>query len=145
LIQGDDVFSAEFGVPVESGWVGFPEALPFLVQTARGPGPPEWGPHLFFDEDDALVGNGGWKGPPVDRVAELGYAVAPGRQGRGIATAVIGELVERARAQGLRVAVAHTLAAESPSTRVLQGCGFEKASEFVDSKDGPVWRWERVL
>src|SRR5215831_20487735 len=89
LAEGDTVFAERFGIPVEAGWAGFPEALPILLDAARADVPGEWGPQLFFGEDGALVGNGGWKGPPEQGTAELGYAVAPSRQRRGIATAAV--------------------------------------------------------
>jgi RimJ/RimL family protein N-acetyltransferase len=145
LAQGDAVFAARFGIAVVAGWSGFPEALSILLHAARAGGPAEWGPQLFFDDDGALVGNGGWKGPPQHGAAELGYAVAPARQRRGIATAVVAELVERARRAGLRVVLAHTLAEENASTKVLTRCGFTKTAELDDPEEGRVWRWERRL
>jgi len=60
----------------------------------------------------------------------------------GIATAVVRELVERARRAGLRVVTAHTLAEENASTKVLQRCGFTRTAELIDPDEGPVWRWE---
>ena len=144
LFEGDAVFTDRFGIPTEPGWSGFPEALSLMLDYTRRGDPPEWGPHLFFD-DGVLVGNGGWKGPPVEGAAELGYAVAPARQGRGIATAVVNELLARARAAGVPTIVAHTLAQESASTTVLRRCGFAKVGELVDPTDGAVWRWERTL
>lgn len=102
------------------------------------------GPHLVFDDDGALVGNGGWKGAPVDGTAELGYAVAPARRGKGIATAVVQTLVERGRTAGVRLVRAHTLAEESASTSVLRRCGFSKIAELDDPDEGKVWRWELV-
>lgn len=146
LAQGDSVFAERFGVGVEAGWLGFPEALSLILEAGRRDRPDPWGPHLFFVQDDgALVGNGGWKGAPVDGEADLGYAVAPSRQGRGIATAVVRELVGRARNAGLRTVVAHTLAEESASTHVLTKCGFVRVAESVDPVDGRIWRWELSL
>jgi ribosomal-protein-alanine N-acetyltransferase len=142
LAEGDGVFSQRFDVAVENDWAGFPEVVPFLVRMAHSTAPPEWGPHLVFDEDGTLVGNAGWKGEPVDGVAELGYSVAPARQGRGIATAVVSELLARARAAGLKEAIAHTLPLQSPSTSVLARCGFTKADDAIDPDEGPVWRWK---
>ena len=122
LADGDDAYGERFGVGVEAGWLGIPEALPLILELGRRADP--WGPHLFLAEDDgALVGNGGWKGAPIDGMAELGYAVAPSWQRRSIATAVVRELVGRARNAGLRTVVAHTLVEESASTRVLWKCG----------------------
>ena len=142
LAQGDTVFAERFGIPVEAGWAGFPEALPILLDAARSEAPGEWGPQLFFDDDGALVGNGGWKGLPEQGTAELGYAVAPSRQRRGIATAVVQELIQRARQAGLRAVIAHTLAEENASTKVLERCGFTRTAELIDPDEGPVWRWE---
>ena len=103
-----------------------------------------WGTHLFFDDatEGALVGFGGWKGAPVDGQAELGYAVAPARQGEGIATAAVRELVGRARQAGVQTVVAHTLGSESASTSVLRRCGFTRVAVLEEPPDGTVWRWE---
>jgi ribosomal-protein-alanine N-acetyltransferase len=106
-------------VAVEANWEGFPEVIRFLTEANRPEALSEWGLYLVFDDDGVLVGNAGWKGEPINGAAELGYAVAPSRQGRGIATAVVRELVTRAVAAGLREVIAHTRAAESPSTSVL--------------------------
>jgi [ribosomal protein S5]-alanine N-acetyltransferase len=138
LVAGDAVFAERFDTPVVPGWCVFPETL----ELARL-GQQEWGVHLFFDlADGALVGNGGWKGPPVGGCAELGYAVAESRRNRGFATAAVVTLVARGRAAGLERIVAHTLPSESPSTSVLRKCGFSRAGDVDDPDDGPVWRWE---
>jgi ribosomal-protein-alanine N-acetyltransferase len=145
LVEGGHVFTARFGVPVVSGWAPFSEAISFGIQAAKAGPPDAWGVHLIFDDDGALVGNAGWKGAPIEGVAELGYAVAPERQRRGIATAVVRELVTRARAAGVRLVVAHTLPKLSASTTVLDRCGFLHVGEFDDPDDGIVWRWELLL
>ena len=134
-----------FGIAVEPGWEGFPQVMAFLAEVRHASAPDEWGPHLVFEEDGALVGNAGWKGEPVDGAAELGYAVAPSRRGRGIATAVVHELLARARAARLRKVVAHTLAEASPSPSVLVRCGFANVAEVLDPDDGAIWRWEHSL
>lgn len=144
LVEGDAAFTERFGIRVEAGWAGFPEAMTLIVEASRT-GPSDWGPHLFFDADGVLVGNGGWKGAPVDGAVELGYAVSPTRQGRGIATAVVNELVRRARIAGVRTVLAHTLAEESASSTVLKRCGFIRVGELRDPVDGLVWRWELPL
>ena len=60
------MFVQRFGVLVEPGWIGFPEALPFAVDAVRNDEGNPWGPHLFFDNDGALVGFGGFKGAPTE-------------------------------------------------------------------------------
>jgi RimJ/RimL family protein N-acetyltransferase len=140
LAEGDAVFAERFGIPVEAGWSGFPEALPILLEATKTGSVTGWGPHLFFD-DGALVGNGGWKGPRQQGwpswAMRWPLPAAP-----GIATAVVRELVERARRAGLRAVTAHTLAEENASAKVLQRCGFTRIAELIDPDEGPVWRWE---
>jgi RimJ/RimL family protein N-acetyltransferase len=146
LAEGDDVFVERFGIAVEPGWAGFPEAVPVAVESARRVPEDPWGTHLFFDgADGALVGFGGFTGEPHDGEVELGYAVSPSRQGRGLATAVVAILVERARRAGIEVVVAHTLAEEGPSTGVLRKSAFERTAVIDHPEDGTIWRWERSL
>jgi RimJ/RimL family protein N-acetyltransferase len=146
LAEGDDVFTARFGIAVEADWAGFPEAIPFAVAGARERSEDPWGSQLFFDgADGALIGFGGFKGEPRDGDVEIGYAVAPARQGRGIATAVVAILVERATAAGVTIVSAHTLGADNPSTAVLRKSGFRRVAELDDAEVGPIWRWELAL
>ena len=145
LILGDGVFSRRFGVAVASGWCVFPEVLDLALEAART-GNQEWGVYLFFDASDgALVGNGGWKGPPVDGCAEIGYSVAEGRRNRGIATAAVHEFIRAGCAARLERIIAHTLPFESASTSVLRRCGFAMTATDEDPEEGPVWRWELPL
>jgi RimJ/RimL family protein N-acetyltransferase len=144
LADGDETFATRFDIEVADGWLAFPDALPHMLEGIRTDGADEWGSHLFFD-DDALVGFGGWKGPPSDGAVELGYAVAPERRGRGIATTVVAILVDRARAADVSTVVAHTLAETSPSTSVLQRNGFTMVETIDDPDDGQIWRWELGL
>jgi RimJ/RimL family protein N-acetyltransferase len=149
LVEGDDRFRDRFSIPVEEGWAGFPEALVPARDGARRHDRDPWGTHLFFAADDgALVGLGGYKGPPRDGAVEIGYAIAPARQGRGLAGAAVAVMVERARQAGVAVVVAHTLAERNPSTSVLTRAGFVRTSTIADPDggvDGDVWRWELLL
>jgi RimJ/RimL family protein N-acetyltransferase len=146
LVLGDDVFTERFGIEVEPEWTAeFVGIARWGLEQLDAGVPGAWGIHLFFAEDGALVGNGGWKGVPVDGVAELGYAVAPARRGQGIATSVVHQLLRDARHRGLRLVVAHTLPERSASTTVLARCGFAHAGDGADPEVGSVWRWERSL
>lgn len=144
LAEGDEVFTERFGIPVVAGWIGFPEALPATIEAARQRPLDPWGTQLFFDSDGALVGFGGFHGAPRDSAVELGYAVAPERRGRGIATAVVVQLIDRARAAGVAVVCAHTLAEENASNAVLRKAGFARTAE-PSTPDGDLWRWELPL
>jgi RimJ/RimL family protein N-acetyltransferase len=57
---------------------------------------------------------------------------------------VVEELVSRARAAGVNVVSAHTLAEKNASTAVLRKSGFARTGPLRDP-DGDVWRWERAL
>ena len=145
LAEGDAVFTSRFRVAVEPDWAGFPEALPAAVAAARQRLEGPWGTYLFFDDDGALVGIGGFKGPPTDDVVEIGYAVSPSRQGRGIATAAVHYFLAQAAREGVATVIAHTLAGVNPSTRVLTKTGFVRTTAQHDPEVGEVWRWERSV
>ena len=93
--------------------------------------------------DDTLVGMGSFKGPPVDGVVEIAYAVNPEYQGRGFATAAARAMVEFAfRSGDVKKVLAHTLPGGIASQRVLAKSGFRKTGEVMDPDDGLVWRYE---
>ena len=144
LADGDEVFTDRFGIPVEPGWLDFPEVLPHAMAGARERDEDPWGTYLYFDAaDGALIGIGGFKGAPAGGEVELGYAIAPARRERGLATAVVAVLVRRAADAGVTMVTAHTLAEPNASTRVLAKSGFTRTAEIDDPDDGPIWRWER--
>jgi [ribosomal protein S5]-alanine N-acetyltransferase len=146
LLAGDDVFAERFGLAVVPGYLEFPEALPATREGLLGGLPPEWYAYQIIDRTAGeLIGWGGFKGPPVDHVVEVGYSLAPARRGRGHATAAVRQFVALANAAGCRLVCAHTLAAENPSTRVLTRAGFAKVADVDDPDDGPLWRWELPL
>jgi ribosomal-protein-alanine N-acetyltransferase len=92
------------------------------------------------------VGLGAFKGPPVDGIVEIAYAIEPEQQGKGHATAAARALAAFAFASGqVRVVRAHTLPEGVASQRVLLKSGFEKTGEVVDPEDGLVWRFEMTL
>ena len=132
LVEGDAAFTDRLGTPVASGWFVFQEARVVLVATASRGEADERGLHVFFDDDGALVGNGGGRGLPSTASPSSG-------------TRSHLKLVSRARVAGLRTVVAHTLAEDSASTAVLRRCDFTRAREFRDPEDGLVWRWQLDL
>jgi len=102
--------------------------------------------HGFHVVNEAghTVGLGAFKGPPVDGIVEIAYAIEPDQQGKGHATAAARALAAFAIASGeVRVVRAHTLPDGIASQRVLLRAGFEKIGEVVDPEDGLVWRFEQ--
>jgi len=102
--------------------------------------------HGFHVVDDTglTVGLGAFKGPPVEGVVEIAYAIEPAHQRKGLATAAARALAAFAFASGqVCVVRAHTLPEGAASQRVLLKAGFEKTGEVIDAEDGLVWRFER--
>jgi ribosomal-protein-alanine N-acetyltransferase len=144
VLVGPDTFTERFGRRVEPGWSSFDGVLEVSLRSiTTGGWEPEWATHFIYDEaDGALIGIGGFKGPPDEGAVEIGYEIAPAFRGQGRACAAARQLVDRARAAGCALVTAHTLAERNPSTSVLAKLGFVRTQEIDDPDDGPIWRWE---
>ena len=95
------------------------------------------------NDDGVHVGLGSFKGPPVDGIVEIAYAIAPKYQGKGYATAAARTLAAHAFESGeVRTVRGHTLPDGAASQRVLIKSGFRKVGEVVVPDDGLVWRFE---
>ena len=142
-LAGDDELARALGHAVVPGWVTFADALkPTRDAIAAAPTGRRWGARFFVaGEPPELVGWGGFKGPPVQGVVELGYEIAEARQGRGLATAATRAMVDEAFADETATAViAHTLPERNASNRVLEKAGFRFDGEAEE--DGTtVWRF----
>jgi RimJ/RimL family protein N-acetyltransferase len=80
---------------------------------------------FLFVVDGAVVGDGGWYGPPADGEVEIGYGLAAPYRGRGLGSAAVGLLLDWVTEQeGVRRVVAETDAANTPSRRLLERLGF---------------------
>jgi RimJ/RimL family protein N-acetyltransferase len=121
------------------------EVSPEWVERMRQSTPSPWthGMSLVERTSGAVVGSGGYKGPPDDDGAvEIAYGIGEEYRGRGYAKEGAAALVEFALGAGARLVYAHTRPENSASARVLESCGFERVGEVVDPEDGLVWRWE---
>jgi ribosomal-protein-alanine N-acetyltransferase len=91
--------------------------------------------------DDALVGCGGYLGPPAAGAVEIGYAIGRPWRRQGLARELVGALLARASSCGVERVVAHTRPDNAASKAVLAGHGFlEVVSEQPDHL-----RFEREL
>jgi RimJ/RimL family protein N-acetyltransferase len=143
-IEGRPALEQALGCDVAEGWDVFGQSLARIRDAvAADPASTRWGARLFLlDTPRALVGWGGFKGPPRDGVVELGYAISPTWEGRGIATAAVGELLRDAyTAPDVRSVIAHTLPETGPSVRVLGKAGFRYESAVVTDGVGTTWRF----
>ena len=150
FLESSAAYQRAFGVPVADGlrefWNEVPQKWIDEVLAAE-PGDWKFGFHVIHKTDRTMIGMCGFKGPPdADGLAEIGYGIAPGYQGRGYASEATRAVTEHYLATGkLRKVRAHTLPNENPSTGVLKKCGFTKIGEVIEPDDGLVWRWERGL
>ena len=131
------------GHAVVPGWASFTAALERTREAlAVDPGMAEWGPRLFLSETPPeLVGWGGFKGAPAHGRVEVGYEIAPARQGRGLATAALRAMVAEAFADArVETVIAHTLPEPNASTRVLEKVGFHFDGAAVE-RGAAVWRF----
>jgi len=143
-VAGGAALARALGHDVAEGWEVFGASV---VRTrdavAADPASTRWGTRLFVAEDPpTLVGWGGFKGPPQEGAVELGYAVAPGWRGRGVASAAVAAMLSEAwAAPDVHAVLAHTLAERNASVRVLEKAGFTREGERIDADVGAVWRW----
>ena len=99
-----------------------------------------WVPYLVMYEG-ATVGTAGYHGPPTAGVAIIGYGIVESHRGRGIATAAVMQLIEKARLAGGAHRIEATTGLDNvPSQRVLAKCGFMRG-ENRTSDEGPEQYW----
>lgn len=133
---------------IAEDWLDFPDALERMCALYRdGPSPKPWGV-LFFVLDAlpvprTMIGWGGYKGAPSDDgEVEIGYAIAPDFQGRGLATLAAKTMIARAfETARVSAILAHTLPEKNASVRILEILGFTFDGEAEEPPHGEVWRW----
>ena len=80
--------------------------------------------------------------PSAGRV-EIAYNTFSPFEGQGVATAMAGELVDRARRADPGVEVfAYTLGTTNASNAILRKLGFELACASEDAEEGMLWEWK---
>ena len=145
-IAGDAALAARLGHAVAPGWVTFTGALERTrAQRAAEPGDPHWGTCFFVAGEPPaleLVGWGGFKGPPgAAGTVEIGYEIAAGRRGRGLATDAARAMVAEALADpAVQRVIAHTLPEPNASNHILGKLGFAFDGDTLEHGRA-AWRW----
>ncbi len=145
VIEGNDTLSSFLSIDIPDDWTEF-GTDPFLYVRKKliaDPGSEGWwGWLVVLRDQNALIGNSGYKGPPGDNAVEIGYEVSKSLRGMGLATEIAAVLVDHAFtfSEVLHV-LAHTLAEENASCNVLRKCGFHFVKEIDDPEDGKIWQW----
>lgn len=100
----------------------------FLNYLTRYPDAVGWMAWYFIlrnDRERVAIGNGGFKGEPVDGTVEIGYSILPRYQRRGFAGESIRALLERAFSHdAVRRVVAQTFPELNASQALLRKLGF---------------------
>jgi len=145
ILVGNDSLAAHLHIKVPENWTEFGDS-PFkyvLKQLSSNPEEVPWWNWLpVLKDENMLVGNCGYKGPPKDGIVEIGYEVIPEYRGIGLASEIAAVLVDNAfNDPEVTKIIAHTLPEENASCKVLRKCGFEFVEEINDPEDGLIWKW----
>lgn len=132
-------------VSIVPGWAEFPQAIPAGYKHLKAhPDALGWWTYLFIHTDDrALVGVGGFKGPPdPSGMVEIGYSIAPAYRNRGLATEAARGMIQFAFSHPhIRMVDAHTLAETNPSTKILERVGMKFIEALRHPEIGDIWHW----
>ncbi len=133
---------APSGLRLPEGGIDTPEVLSLLRDVAQRLGPD--GGAWLVEADGMVAGLCGFKAPPRDGIAEIGYGTVPALRGRGIATAAVRAMVGEARRGGLTALTAATGTGNPASARVLEKAAFDRTGRQDDLTDRPrdLWRCE---
>lgn len=138
-IDAPETFGALLGATVPPGWppgLYDRDAMAFFRQQLREHGDALVGWLGWYAVLDApeptLVACGGYFGPPEDGAVEIGYSVVESFRRRGIATELIGALVENAFARGVDTLTAHTDTDNLASQAALRRAGFVETGPGVE-------------
>jgi RimJ/RimL family protein N-acetyltransferase len=92
-------------------------------------------------DGDEVVGMTSFTKREADGRYEIGYGIAPTREGRGVMTAAIAALLPILRADGHSGLTAATSVDNPGSQRVLEKNGFVHQGTRDDPEDGPLNLW----
>ena len=142
----DPRMMTELGGPLPAGVL--PEKLRGIVEGTAGGA--TW--YFVIEEDGEPAGTVCvWDvTDEAEPYTEIGWMVLPEFQGRGLATAAVRDVLERARAEGRWSAIhAHPGVTNAPSNAICRKTGFERLGELDVTYMGRVlrcahWRVELV-
>ncbi|HKS29204.1 MAG TPA: GNAT family N-acetyltransferase [Pyrinomonadaceae bacterium] len=148
MLRDERELAGMLGVSPAEDWLGFEaarDAMSYSYEYLKAhPEALGWWTYLFIHgADNALIGLGGFKGEAdADGIVEIGYSLAPGYRGQGLATEASRGMIAYAFSHAhVREVIAHTLPEKNPSTRVLERVGMKRDGVGQDPDEGEVWRW----
>ncbi|MCB0474694.1 MAG: GNAT family N-acetyltransferase [Flavobacteriaceae bacterium] len=149
ILQGDGELAALLNIRVPEKWseFGYVAFKYSLEAISKNPKSQKWLAYLPIDTGmNTLLGSCGFKGvPDKNGYVEIGYEVAQQFRNKGYATEITRLLTAIAfEDPEVKTVVAHTLAEENASVKVLKKNGFTHIEELYDAEDGLIWRWEKI-
>jgi len=145
-IKGDEVLAEVLDVEVVKNWTvfGVPALNYTLIKINSDPKALGWWAYFpILKTENKLIGSGGFKGPPEENgIVEIGYEINEHFRNQGLATEFAKGLINHAFSIAqVQQVIAHTLAHNNASTKVLRNAGMQKIAELFDGEDGQVWKW----
>lgn len=145
-LKGDKVLAEALDLEVVKNWTVFGVAALNYTLIKINSDPKEMGWWMYFPilkAENKLIGSGGFKGPPEEAgIVEIGYEINKNYRHQGLATEFAKGLIEHAFSNDqVQEVIAHTLAHNNASTKVLRKVGMKKIAELFDGEDGQVWKW----
>ena len=145
MFKGDTAFANFLNVTIPVNWSEEKMAIEtFYNETKSDPENFKWATYLIIHTaDKKLIGCGGFKGKPVDGIVEIGYEIHADYRGLGLATEAAKGLTEFAFSDSqVNIVLAHTLAEENASCKILKKVGFAFVKQYNDPEDGEIWQWK---
>lgn len=137
-LQGAGTLAGVLGVDVPDDWppdLYDGDAILFTLHgLLRAPDSPNWWMYYIVRRPSRrgparVVGCAGYKGPPEQGTAEIGYSILRAYRGQGYATEAAAALARAAfRDRSVRRVIAETMPTLGASMRVLEKCGFRRVS-----------------
>jgi [ribosomal protein S5]-alanine N-acetyltransferase len=94
--------------------------------------------------DSEIVGICAFTSAPTTSRVEIAYHTFPLFEGQGVATAMVRELLTRARNADPEVELfANILPEHNASNAILRKLGFEFFGEATHPEEGTIWEWRR--
>jgi [ribosomal protein S5]-alanine N-acetyltransferase len=144
--RSDETLAASLGASLAPDWPPehIDEGFWDWVESHLHPAPDSNGwLNWFVLCDDVLVGTAGFKGPPnAEGAVEVGYAIVPSFQRRGIAPQAVRVLCDHAFTDpSVTMILAETVADNHASIAVVERCGFVQTGVYEDLEVGTVLRF----
>lgn len=105
-----------------------------------------WIAYFISDDQDQIIGAGGFKGTPRDGKVEITYGIFKNFRNKGIGTMICKELLILAEKMDPSLTIiARTIPENTGSIKILTKNGFEYKEKVLDDVDGLLleWHWKK--